>query len=72
MEIRNSSSYLATSYYQEEPHKGQLNFQLVLTMENEDGVLGKISPHFGLKENEKRSAEQVVYGKIEIINLELN
>ena len=63
--------YLSTSYYQEEPGKSYPNFQLIVTQDEDDDIIDKIIPSFGLKEDEKRTEKQIIEGKMDLINLEL-
>lgn len=62
--------YLSTSYDQEQPNKTDLNFQLIVTQQEEDHLVDKLSSVFGLKEHEKRTAKQVIQGKLEVVNLD--
>ena len=62
--------YLTTSYNQEAPNKSHLNFQLIVTQQEEDNLVEKLSAVFGLNENESRTAQQVILGKLEVINLD--
>jgi len=62
--------YLQTSYYQEEQNEDKLNFQLILTQERDDGIVENLIPIFGLIESEKRTEEQVILGKLKIIDLD--
>jgi hypothetical protein len=62
--------YIQTSYYQEGQNNGRLNFQLIVTQDKEDGLVDKIIPVFGLVDNEKRTEEQVILGKVKVINLD--
>jgi hypothetical protein len=65
--IRN---YFTTSYDQEKNNQPNLNFQLILTLQEENELMKKVISKFGLNENEKRTEKQVVEGKLKIINLE--
>lgn len=62
--------YITTSYDQEEANKSNLNFQLIFTLPEENELLQKVISQFALNENEKRTEEQVVKGKWEVVNLE--
>jgi len=61
--------YIQTSYYQEKPKNSMSNFQLILSMESHGNIIDKICELLGTKETEKRSPEQIVKGKIKIIDL---
>ncbi|WP_282068312.1 hypothetical protein [Olleya namhaensis] len=62
--------YFTTSYDQEKENKSNLNFQLILTLEKENELIKNVISEFGLNENEKRTEEQIINGKLKIINLE--
>lgn len=62
--------YFITSYNQEEIGKSNLNFQLILTLKQENELIKNAVSKFGLNENEKRTKEQIINGKLKIINLE--
>ncbi|MEO0333113.1 MAG: hypothetical protein AAF223_15755, partial [Bacteroidota bacterium] len=62
--------YLTTSYNQEAPNKSHLNFQLMVTQQEEDNLVDKLSAVFGLNKDENRTARQVIQGKLEVINLD--
>ncbi|EAZ79939.1 hypothetical protein ALPR1_14959 [Algoriphagus machipongonensis] len=62
--------YLITSYHQEQPDKSNVNFQLILTQQEDDHLVDKLSSVIELKENEKRSARQMIEGKLKIVNLD--
>jgi len=62
--------YFTTSYDQEEASKSNLNFQLILSLPEENELIQQVISKFVLKENDKRTGEQVVLAKLEIINLE--
>lgn len=62
--------YIQTSYYQEGKSNGQLNFQLIVTQDKDGDLIAKMIPIFGLTENEKRTEEQVILGKLKVINLD--
>jgi hypothetical protein len=61
--------YLARSYDQEQTNMSLLSFQLIVTQEEEEDLLERLGAIIGLKENEKRTGEQVVLGKLQVINL---
>lgn len=63
--------YIQTSYYQEEQNKGLPNFQLIVTLDKDDGLVENLIPIFGLNDNETRTEEQVIMGKLKIIDLDL-
>lgn len=62
--------YLITSYWQEKEKTSKLNFQLIITLRDKKDLIEKIIPKIGLHKNEKRTQEQVVKGKLEVINLD--
>ncbi|SDK66313.1 hypothetical protein SAMN05421823_103221 [Catalinimonas alkaloidigena] len=62
--------YFSKSYYQEQPNTSRSNFQLIVTQQEEGNMIDKLSSVFGLKEHEKRTATQVIQGKLEVINLD--
>ncbi|QHT70022.1 hypothetical protein GXP67_26940 [Rhodocytophaga rosea] len=70
-EIEIIRDYLQKSYYQEQINNPLVNFQLIVTQEEDEGIVEKLSAIFGLKENEKRTSNQVISGKLQVINLEL-
>ena len=63
--------YLQTSYYQEGQNDGRLNFQLIVTQDKDDDLVEKMISSIGINDNEKRTKEQVILGKLKIINLDL-
>jgi hypothetical protein len=63
--------YLQTSYYQEGQNDNNLNFQLIITQDKDDGLVENLIPIFGLNDNESRTEDQVILGKLKIIDLEL-
>ena len=62
--------YFITSYYQEKERKSKVNFQLILTLQEEGDLIEKVTSLIGFSENEKRTEEQVINGKLKIINLD--
>lgn len=62
--------YFTTSYYQEKANKSNLNFQLIITLPEESELIEKVAFEFGLNENEKRDSNQIIKGKLKIINLD--
>nr|WKN34900.1 hypothetical protein K4G66_21225 [Tunicatimonas sp. TK19036] len=61
--------YLTTSYDQEHPNKSNLNFQLIVTQQEEDHLVDKLSSVLELRDREKRTNKQVIQGKLQVINL---
>jgi hypothetical protein len=62
--------YIQTSYYQEGQNGNSLNFQLIITQEKNEGIVEILTPIFGLNEKETRTEEQVILGKLKIIDLD--
>ncbi|MFD2034020.1 hypothetical protein ACFSKL_04415 [Belliella marina] len=62
--------YFTTTYDQEKARKSHLNFQLILTLPEENQLIKNVVSEFGKDVNEKRSEEQIIHGKLEVINLE--
>lgn len=62
--------YFTTSYCQEKANKSKLNFQLILTLKEENELVTKVISKFALNEDEKRTEEQIIDGKLKIINLD--
>jgi len=63
--------YLTTSYYQEGQNIDKINFQLIISQDNDDDLIEKLVPIFGLKENEKRTEQDIILEKLAIIDLNL-
>jgi hypothetical protein len=63
--------YLTKSYDQEQPNRAGLNFQLIVTQEQEDGLVERLSESIGLNEDEKRTGMQVVLGKLQVVDLSI-
>lgn len=62
--------YFTTSYEQEQIGNSSLNFQLILTLPDEVDLIKKVTSALGTRENEKRTKEQIMKGKLEILNLD--
>ena len=64
--------YIQKSYYQEGQHNGRPNFQVIVTLDKDYNLVEKIIQAFGLTDKETRTEEQVILGKLKIIDLDLN
>ncbi len=49
--------------------KGQKTIHLIITQQNEDDLMNKLSENVYIRENERRNKRQVVEGSLKVINL---
>ncbi|MFZ1789116.1 MAG: hypothetical protein WAT92_12415 [Saprospiraceae bacterium] len=64
--------YIQKSYFQEGQHNGRPNFQVIVTLDKDDNLVEKIIQAFGLTDNETRTEEQVILGKLKIIDVDVS